>query len=286
MSDEQLFLEATKEASSPARDEALWAKAMALAEGVEDKAKYLYIKMRVKQLAESRKEQQNHISAKSVDSQQTSKGPLLLQVNKSFALYENAFIYQGKEYLYDGVSSVYYHGSINEINLVNVGSQASMSLKHDDCGYISVDAETWIFKTRSFKNIGRAANIVAQKTFRGRLARYIKKLNTDGYISIPKVDFKKGGKEIEEWEVRIYANGDVVEKDQRFNLRRALVQKGLQIGYDAHFGYEGVSNPYEVIVSETGTAFWNKKIKFDITTDFDVMSGLLRSLAGIQGNRE
>lgn len=54
MSDEQLFLEATKEASSPERDEALWAKAMALAEGAEDKAKYLYIQMRVKQLAASR----------------------------------------------------------------------------------------------------------------------------------------------------------------------------------------------------------------------------------------
>lgn len=281
MSDEKLFLEATKEASSPDRDEALWAKAMALAEGDEKKAKYLYIKTRVKQLSASQQASPQPENKEPKEPQEASKGTLLLKVTKSLVLYEKKFVYEGEEYSYEGVSSVDYQGSVNEINLVNVGSQATMIIEHDVCGSIFIDAQTWVFKTPNFKNIGRAANIVSRKTFRGRLARYIKKLNTDKYFAIPKFKFKRGGEEIEEWEVRIYANGDVVEKDQRFNLRRALSQKGLQIGYDAYLGVEGVSNPYEVIVSETGTAFWNKKIKFEITTDFDVVSELLRSLAGV-----
>ena len=44
---EQLYLDATKEVDSGTQDPALWAKAMALAEGDEDKARYRYITLRV-----------------------------------------------------------------------------------------------------------------------------------------------------------------------------------------------------------------------------------------------
>ena len=47
--DEQLYLEATQEVDSGTQKPALWAKAMALAEGDEKKAKYRYIALRVEQ---------------------------------------------------------------------------------------------------------------------------------------------------------------------------------------------------------------------------------------------
>ena len=46
--DEQLYLEATQEVDNGTQDPALWAKAMALAEGDEEKAKYRYIALRRK----------------------------------------------------------------------------------------------------------------------------------------------------------------------------------------------------------------------------------------------
>jgi len=49
MGDEQLYLKATNELDSGDRDEAVWAKAMALCEGNEDQARYTYISIRVEQ---------------------------------------------------------------------------------------------------------------------------------------------------------------------------------------------------------------------------------------------
>ena len=47
MGDEDLYLRATKEVENETKDEALWAKAMAICEGETKKAKYEYIKLRV-----------------------------------------------------------------------------------------------------------------------------------------------------------------------------------------------------------------------------------------------
>ena len=50
MNDEELYFIATKEVGDETRKPALWAKVMALSEGDQTKAKYLYIKVRVEQL--------------------------------------------------------------------------------------------------------------------------------------------------------------------------------------------------------------------------------------------
>ena len=57
MGDEELYLKATNEVESGINDAALWAKALALAEGDQEKAKYQYIKLRVEQLAENQPEE-------------------------------------------------------------------------------------------------------------------------------------------------------------------------------------------------------------------------------------
>lgn len=55
MNDEELCLEATHEVNSENKRPSLWAKVMALSEGDEEKAKYKYIKLRVEQIANERK---------------------------------------------------------------------------------------------------------------------------------------------------------------------------------------------------------------------------------------
>ena len=44
--DERLYLEATQEVDNGTQDHALWAKAMALVEGAEEKSRYRYIALR------------------------------------------------------------------------------------------------------------------------------------------------------------------------------------------------------------------------------------------------
>ncbi len=58
MSDEDFYLKATEEAEGNNRNEALWAKSMALTEGDHEQAKYKYINYRVEQLKEELKAEQ------------------------------------------------------------------------------------------------------------------------------------------------------------------------------------------------------------------------------------
>lgn len=53
VADEQHYLKATLEVENNTRDEALWAKSLALAQGNAENAKYKYIKLRVEQLLNS-----------------------------------------------------------------------------------------------------------------------------------------------------------------------------------------------------------------------------------------
>ena len=51
MNDEQLYLKATQEVDSGTQNSTLWAKAMTLAEGDEEKARHHYITLRVEELS-------------------------------------------------------------------------------------------------------------------------------------------------------------------------------------------------------------------------------------------
>lgn len=50
--DAQLYLTATKEVDGDSQDEALWSKSLALSEGEAERARYMYIQLRVSQLSE------------------------------------------------------------------------------------------------------------------------------------------------------------------------------------------------------------------------------------------
>lgn len=67
MNDEELYLAATKEVEGENKSLGLWAKVMALSEGDEEKAKYKYIKLRVEQLANERKNAAPKFTKKTVD---------------------------------------------------------------------------------------------------------------------------------------------------------------------------------------------------------------------------
>ncbi|MDO6536245.1 hypothetical protein [Alteromonas stellipolaris] len=67
MSDEELYLTATNEVEAEDKLLGLWAKAMTLSEGDEEKAKYKYIKLRVEQLTNKQKNAAPRFTKKTVD---------------------------------------------------------------------------------------------------------------------------------------------------------------------------------------------------------------------------
>lgn len=67
MSDENLYLEATKEVEGENRRPDLWAKAVALSEGDKEKAKYKYINIRVEQLASKAQERRSGLAEEPLD---------------------------------------------------------------------------------------------------------------------------------------------------------------------------------------------------------------------------
>jgi len=73
MNDERYFLQATKEVDNAEQEEALWAKAMALSDGDVKKAKYIYVKLRVKILSDTGEQ----ISSKSNDNSQVVSKPIM-----------------------------------------------------------------------------------------------------------------------------------------------------------------------------------------------------------------
>jgi len=78
--DEAVYLSATKEVNGEARSEALWAKAMALCDGDELKAKYKYISMRAEQ---------------SIEPQFPSKPPLKMKWFKYWTYFNLPFLIIG-----------------------------------------------------------------------------------------------------------------------------------------------------------------------------------------------
>jgi len=70
MNDEELYLKATNEVQGDSKDPGLWAKAMVLADGDQDKAKYEYIKLRVEQFEKSKPDVQKEygIHDRTIDS--------------------------------------------------------------------------------------------------------------------------------------------------------------------------------------------------------------------------
>jgi len=67
VSDEEFYLTATNEVEAENKKLDLWAKAMALSEGDEEKAKYKYIKLRVEQITNERKNAAPKFTKKTVD---------------------------------------------------------------------------------------------------------------------------------------------------------------------------------------------------------------------------
>ena len=67
MDDEELYLEAAHEVESDRKDPALWVKVMALTEGNEEKAKYLYVKLKVEKLTRNKAEETSVVNKKTFD---------------------------------------------------------------------------------------------------------------------------------------------------------------------------------------------------------------------------
>lgn len=101
MNDEELYLEATNEAEADRKNPALWAKVMALSEGDQEKAKYQYIKLRVAQLIDERKNAKPTFTKKSVNEFDLKYMPIT-EFSKIKSIPENKIIEMIRDGFYMG----------------------------------------------------------------------------------------------------------------------------------------------------------------------------------------
>jgi hypothetical protein len=131
MNDEKLYLEATNEVEGENRDSALWAKAMAICDGDENKAKYEYIRARVRYLLEREKDpsktvrQPNSEEAVEISSQQE---PVLnknedVDANDEELMAEFGIIFDGEAYRFQEYRYERRNDAINYAKLVRNKSE-------------------------------------------------------------------------------------------------------------------------------------------------------------------
>ena len=119
--------------------------------------------------------------------------------------------------------------------------------------------------------IRRAYDYIRDKTYRQRMVGYLKKLEEFGYIEID------GAK--------LFRNGDIEKRNIRTNLNSArqkgMLRKGTTYGGWLPRGLPGArgNKPNEMIIGDNGTGFFDRRIKFEINQDQDVLFSIIEHLS-------
>ena len=134
MSDEDLYLKATNEVDSDKRDEALWAKSMALHDGDEKKAKYEYIRSKVKIFAEENKIEIESFSVKEESSNEILEDKFDSSDDQESEFTNNKYgiIQRNDKFYYKDNAYENFQDAVNYAELVEYKTNQTKDEKIDD----------------------------------------------------------------------------------------------------------------------------------------------------------
>jgi high potential iron-sulfur protein len=197
----------------------------------------------------------------------TNAAPWVL--TNDLVLYGDHLVHKGQTKNYSAISSVNYHAFRNSVNYIPTNVQNALELVFDDGDKVSIRSLGVFIETGKNKRVSSACYFLSWKTFQQRVRLYQDLLKNPGYFEIRNV-FSH---------VRIYANGDIEKNGLRLSIARASEHRALQFGTEWGTSLSGGKNPYAIVVGETGTGFFSRKIKFAVTKDQDVVSSLVQYFA-------
>lgn len=190
-------------------------------------------------------------------------------LTSDLVLYGDHLVDKGQSRNYSAISSVSYHAFRHSLNYIPTSVQNALELEFDDGGKASIRSIGAFIETGKHKRISSACHFLSSTTFQQRVRRYQNLLKDPGYFDVRNV-FSN---------VRIYANGDIEKNGLRLSIASASEHRALQFGTEWGTRLSGGKNPYAIIVGESGTGLFAKKIKFAVTKDQDVVSSLIKYFA-------
>jgi len=213
---------------------------------------------------------------KSEGGNKTQSSGVLLEVSDKFKLYEHHFSYKNIDHRYNEIKHIMIISQSISANFITSNACYIDVWKDRVNKPISIKKHSDFIKTNTFKDFIKAGKLLEKITFEQRMNDYIKQFETNGFIEYPFFKMSIFQKK----RVRIYPNGDIDNGKLRLNLRQAKESGVFGIGTEANFGFQySSSDPYEVMISHTGTGMFDKIMKFKVYTDNDVISSILYGLA-------
>lgn len=204
-----------------------------------------------------------------------------LEVTKNFFVYGDYLSHNGEQVRLEQIVGLSF--SLVETNTATTSgmplwmsatSQLNIYLGRDKTRYIEVKVKAG----HSFHNkhilMRKAYHFIAEKTASHRMDLYLKQLEQSGHITID------GAK--------LYRNGDVEKGGVRVNFHAARQNNVLQIGtsYDTGVLLQLISGsrqsgkkPNQIIVGESGTGFFDRRVKFEVDRDHDVLFRIIHYLS-------
>jgi hypothetical protein len=194
----------------------------------------------------------------------TNASPWTLTDN--VVLYGDNLLHKGNRRNYSDISSINYWAVSSTVNFINIKRNNHLELVYGNGDKITMRAFGAIIESSKHRRIASAYNFLCHVTFKQRLQRYLDLLQNPGY-------FVAGG-------VRVDANGEVEKDGVRLSIPTAEERGALELG--SHFGNpeygHGATDPYTIVVGETRTGLFAKKIVFRVTENQDVVFDLIRYL--------
>ncbi len=216
-------------------------------------------------------------------------------INSDFSIGRSYFIWKSKKYDYSGVQEFSYLNSHESLNLLLHTYQANIVIIHHEIpdGFF-VESGGIMMKGKLTKRITFATPYIQHDTFEARAKFYLKKLSSDGKITI--VDRHKK-------DVTIRASGEIQQGSTLLHARSIISSQNFMFGTQSatYGGYQGQKiDPSRIILAHDEKALTalsltfalsNKpgialtslpRIDFSPAFDFDIVCAIIKHL----GNQE
>ena len=180
--------------------------------------------------------------------------------------YLTYFIHRSTRISYADICRLGYHASVQVINNVSSGKATLEIYTNNSNSPIILKRSSAIgFVTKKTFPVKNAYHIVRQLSAKSRWKYYIEELMSKGYIQY-------------DHNIKIYKDGRLQCGNKCVDLKKAFLNDAIGIGTERKnfINNNRSTNPFKMMLSESGLGLFNSKIKFDCKYDLDILPDLLQ----------
>jgi len=200
---------------------------------------------------------------------------------KGLKLSEKSFFFKGKEYMYEGITGLYFQMSSGTMNFVSY-TTVKLKIRMDDGKIMKISINKKLWNKKQLNAIIDDYNILNKITINNRANFYLSKLKNDGHFVY---EYNSSNLRLPQT-VKIYENGIVEKGSKKVNLKRARESGILQFGTNLKSSeWSGMSkfnhyNPNEIAMSEKKKVFHiNQLLRINAEWDTNIIIHIVKQLS-------